>query len=917
MQIITIALYIQCMATGLVAKSIIENVDLSELTTINTRITYTFNDNSYIDTLDKEILEKQCSGIQDAVLCDALLRKSMRSVIFNIKTIPQLIADKLSLSEDKAELVMYLKYRPYQFRLSSGIYAEEREIQLIYPDYKAVVFNIRDYPVMTRFILEYSNITRLNITLPSYNYTIGDIIKIPSLLGKLCVASITREDIQYISQLSLGCGGFHISTSMIDRSGSYNIKILVVGETISAGSVQVELNSPELDFRIKTDKKRVNTGEIFNIIVEPQDILESCKIRIINPVGNIVFDSDYSRCDRIPVAVSPTWTGGNYVIVMDATDGALWGKSSTVIWIGGPRYANAVIKTDKTIYNAGETVNIYIGTKGDYCITGLYSNDYRKLALAQSDSCGDVKIHLDPSLKPDTYIIRTKVYRFGMLEAIGTADIQVEEWKPPKISEYSLLCGDGFFYIGDYVLPCLSYHNQVCRPLSVGLPLCLCFDRTDILRDICNSGESCGEDGCREENLSPYIIAIDNGICRARRGLEEVSCVFVSEICDDSCVCLDDEYNPLDFCSSGELCTSNGCSKPELYFHVTSISTRHVRSELLEKGAGIVWMGDIFFKAMPLDSDFISYLRANASLGGKHAYKTEIKFDSTTGKYRVLTYFRASLLPGRYPLILTLLFQHGDKTISTSVRREFYVYYPKSYSLDVDILDIDIDAINLNQLREGIAFRVDALVLDNAGNRFTGFGQRDIYVTVDGKKARVTSVNYNSLAGLWRIGVLFITNKTLKTGRIKLRIDSLGRLGEDTQELPLVFRDINRIKILRVMPGNLDEPVFYSATVVGFDLDIYLEVRIDFSVSEEDFNVKIGGYDFSHKIKYLTSTSDGVKLHLSDISFCPPDAELPSPDSALPVEVSVEKGEIRLEDRGTMIIKPNPGDWINGEIGCK
>ena len=146
---------------------------------------------------------------------------------------------------------------------------------------------------------------------------------------------------------------------------------------------------------------------------------------------------------------------------------------------------------------------------------------------------------------------------------------------------------------------------------------------------------------------------------------------------------------------------------------------------------------------------------------------------------------------------------------------------------------------------------------------------------------------------------------------ISVAIDHLGRKGgskepiEVTDYVPLDFR------IQRSSPGNDNEPLIHYLAVMGFNLDIFLQIKGTIDVSERDFRVFIGSLNVTDNLAYLVSTTSGVRLHLSDISLCPhpPDG---GSTVELVVEIHTQMGTVETR-RTDLQVKSNPGRYV---VGC-
>ncbi len=146
---------------------------------------------------------------------------------------------------------------------------------------------------------------------------------------------------------------------------------------------------------------------------------------------------------------------------------------------------------------------------------------------------------------------------------------------------------------------------------------------------------------------------------------------------------------------------------------------------------------------------------------------------------------------------------------------------------------------------------------------------------------------------------------------ISVAIEHLGRSGnskepiEVTDYVPLDFR------IQRASPGNDNEPLIHYLAVMGFNLDIFLQIKGTIDVSERNFHVFIGERNVTENLAYLVSTTSGVRLHLSDISLCP---HPPNGGSTVELLVEIHTPQGVIESKRTDLqVKSNPGRYV---VGC-
>ncbi len=909
--------------SAIVADEVVEEVDISTLKYAQVDITYVLP-SRYLDTLDDQLLNSRCSLLSSVTGCRASIYGGEEKVVFNmLEPSPEIGVRDLDVQEDLINVEFYFKYLPKQYVLAQGLMVRERGMKIRYPTHTTVLNYVLDMPLLSQFAISRRAVP-FSATVDKTSFVIGETIPIPKITeGIFCIAALLDGDTVIVRDYSSTCSPFELGTTSFIPEGSYDLYLIALtGSATKYNSIRVDLEASDIPTYLDLDKDRCNLGESFVVKVTSSEDLDRCEVHFMDPFGNQVEERTSYDCENIILGTSPALVPGRYLVKAYSWKGEERGAASMSITLVGQGYSSSEITTDSNVYNAGDTIEVYSESEGDYCLTELFDSEYNKVAEAESVGCEAVDIPAHDSLEAGNYLIKTTVKKNGRIISVAPKGIEIRPWSEHSGTVQSDLCQQGKLFILGERFPCIST-GEVCIPSSSSKPLCLCFDQSGNPKDFCDYGHTCGQTGCSETKVfkTPFIIIRDQGNCLARKGDQTISCIELGEICGGNCVCINEKDQPLSSCVGGDSCTFEGCSRSTIEFEVTSVSPESVRADELRAGSAVSWKGHMHMDDQ-LFSGSRSQLEFTMRLGTITLEDADIEeeYVSAAEGWKVTGTFSGDLDPGNYETFLMV--KRGEDV--HIMRKAFQVWYPLSESaLNIELRYVNPEKMSYRELGlEGGGIELHARVTNHAGRALTGKDlPPDVFnMSLEGAATSLGAFSmsepkFDKKLGLWVIKGTFYTKVRITISRLELSIMHLGRTGEATSPFELLEHVPLEITIRTTEPGS-NKPIFHLMAITGFDIDVYVDIEGSSSLQSKDFNIKIGHVEIKSDcgtadgdpcIGYIVDTERGVRIHLSNIKLC--ELEDVSSDSVRNLSIEIEEMGQKARAKTQLRIVSNPGKY--------
>ena len=878
-----------------------ETVDLSSLSRARSSVVFHLRD---AQARDSESLKVACRRIPQASSCipNVVTMPEGEDVIFDID-VPHDLSIQSIEGEGPDRLVLLSRVRPLQFSLGAGFGEMSRILLVRYPSHTTAVERVQDAMLTATIPLDLTTAEELDILAPD-PVPAGELVRIPGLEGALCVLAVLDGTTIVQRRILPGCQNTLIPTVGIDPDNEHRLLVVIVDiGTIKHAVLPLTIRPVEFHLSMLLDRDPVVAGESFTIELGRR--VDSCVVTLEDAGGHVMDRLELTECERIPVGTSSGMVPGLYVVRVDATLSERTVSVTTTIEILSAGMETAVIHMEKRSFLPGETARIHVDTPGDWCTTAVYNLDGIKVSEEATFGCGTFDIQLDDALPPGKYIIRTEVFKKGVLTAVVATPIEVEEWRPAMRTARHELCAQGFLPVDELRIPCIA-EGDVCSPSSLATPFCLCFSN-DEATDVCRYGSPCTSEGCGPRKLAdPYVIVREpGGRCIARRGSDSLSCVEEGELCTDRCVCLSGSGSPIATCSKGESCQPDGCQATSLQFRIKELPVNHTRADVLANGVTLTWEGSVLFDGSPVITQ--GAVTGKAFLSDLSSTGFEASFD---GSWSLSATFAGDLSPGTHELYLVVE-HNGFRHV---IRSPFEVWHPQDDSGIILFMErLAPTQLSRAELDIGSPLEVMVRVRDLDGRDLVHLPQSAFTLTTAGIEADPVTATFDRVGGIWTIvGTLRGTPNDKEEA--VLSVEHLGRKGTLRAQLSVADRAPLSLRIQRVEPGTMDKPLFYALTTLGFELDIYLNIHGAEGVTKDSFDIRLGELAIgADMITYIINTLEGTRIHVSGVRLCPPEP----PDTLLPLVVTLADGGRSAHDSTTVLIKGNPGHWDNvEEVSC-
>lgn len=912
---LVVLLLVSAAAEVIEVTRVLEETDVSSLTEALTTVSVSLPSDYVSTKVTDADLEGLCeTHFPQATSCSAkrTATGSEAGVVVSITERPILLLEGFERDGMSARVTLNLAYVPRQFPITGGYDVKERLVNLRLPTHRTVLRDIENMRFNITFSLTWQG-DELDLSFPAPDITAGDRIAIPAPGGSLCGAALLGPDGALLARtLSFGCERFDLGTSGDTAAGIHDLYIFsITGRTVKLARRSVKVKASALPFTASSDKQVVYLGSDFTVSTSSAQELEACDIRIRDPQGAVVEAVHVESCKDVAIGTATAWAPGTYTVEVRAQGDDRTGSSTFSVEFRGLGYTAAATKTDKNSYTAGETIAAHTEADGDLCKLELVDSEHVRVSEQEVPGCTTCQLPIDEGVPSGDYVLKTMVYKGGKLKAVASTGIEIKEWRPAIATAMSDLCMGGSFPVGRYKLPCIP-EGASCLPTSHAAPVCLCFSEEKAV-DVCAFNARCTSDGCREPELvrSPFIIVYERGECLAKHGIQTLSCIEVSEICNGNCVCLNEDRNAVSSCITGDVCTPGGCQPLVLEFELDGLSTDHARSDAIERGTELAWTGHLRFKGKLLDGSKTNQVVVSGRLGGLASMDERVQYISPAQGWRISMRFRGELEPGLTDAFLLVEFG-GDTHI---IRRPFEVWFPEELAeLDISFKTTSPNKVSLQRLEFGTSVKAVTTITDKKGTDITFLPRDAVKLAIGNLDAMAVTPTYDPLTGWWDVVGTFRSATRPKGNFITLSVNYLGRKGSAWEGFMVLDQTPLAVKVTKVEPGMLENPLFVLLATLGFDMDVYLQLESPVQLDKGSFKVSIGSYDVSPDITYVTMTSVGTRIHLSDVRLCP---QPPAPGSRLRVTIGVEVGDEYSEDSTFIQVQGNPGNWKNTqEASC-
>ena len=925
--LLLVLLLITSPAVGVMAFSVTEDVDFAALDKQTATVTFELQPSAAAALTDAD-LRTRCTIAAPSSDCEPWRDISTGRIIFTVTDEPSFGVEELAWEdvwgEDGIRVRLAHEYRPRQFTLAPGLLAENRELSIRYPAYRAIVEDVRNQPTLSTFTVSGkdnpldipSSVRELASAL-----VIGDAFNIPRLQGSLCIAAIMLpgEVRPALSAVSPDCEPFLLPTTGLLVEEGAELALIAIDTwgdlpRLSSARTPVVATRAQLTVAVNVASAIV-TGTSFEVDISVDSEVDRCEVTVLDLEGHRWDELDLTTCDRVRLGTAG-FVPGDYLIRVRARRSELTGTGTATFTFSDTGEGAVELTTDKDVYSAGENLAVFPAGEGELCEVTVTDADGNVVTRTSSGGCEPTDLELEEELEPGMYEVEMEVYQGGEIVATGIKTFEIVDWRPRQGSVHSDLCFGGTLPVLDTGIPCIG-PQMPCHPTSAAFPLCLCFDENGMPRDVCEYQDTClpmpgSSTACSSPSAStsPFTVVRTRGNCVAKRGLETLSCVEVGEICSGNCVCLDPSDHALSPCTAGQVCSLAGCQMPEFTFEVKEFKPIHVRTDAMSDGVALTWTGVVKMGDRVDDKRVHEELEASSFLGGTGGPTPGMSYDGSLNEWTFSTAFNHTLAPGRYDAFLML--NVGDDM--HLVRRPFEVWYPLEKSeIDIEVISVAPRRVSRSAVEHGATVRIGMRITDSEGEEVPYVPVSAMTAHLDGgerpERADVTSATYDRHTGTWTV-VTYLQGEGTDADHLTLAVNHLGRTGQARAQLDVLEHVPLSMRILSVEPGTRERPLFLLLAGLGFDMDVLMDLEGGETITKDSFSIRIGGHDVSDTVAFVYRTSVGVRLHLSAIRLCP------TPEQAMPLDVVVtvrDNTGDEASDTTRIQLSGNPGNWRNLE----
>ena len=750
----------------------------------------------------------------------------------------------------------------------------------------------------------------------------GTAVRLPMLEGVACAAELMDGDKLFAAVQSMECRDLYLIIPPEARHKVqlrfYRIEFSGAGAPdVTMAERELVLDEADIAGTVSTTRSYTLPGQIVSAEVSANGELVGCTARIVRE-GRVYQERYFRPCHIIELGTATDWPAGVYELSVtlygDGAVGQATGLFTLVRLQGGEEPAPVAMRARQSAVMAGEDIEVLISAPGDHCIIELESPEGISFARQYSRDCGQARIRTEPSYRPGNYVVRISSYSGGILLSSRSEVVSITPWHP-TVSEVDVICGpSGSLAFEDIELPCISV-GQRCISRRESSPNCVCTRGGDIV-DVCLPGQQCHTSGCRGEEI-PFAVTRESGSCTISVFHERLPCIEWGQTCSrSSCVCLDDEDRPRERCMFGQACTAEGCIRYEFGASILDVAGSVTEASLIAGLAHVVVELHVYTidndgRRAPVEDQ--GSVRVDAYLGPLPA--------SVTPKGRVgggsLAYgltFSGSMSAGVYGL--RLFVSHRGQTVILS--QTFPVWFAGDNRLLIKPIRVTPRYLSLDAIETagGGEVEVTAKVVDMNGIEHQEIPAYAFSIDVPGFKPELTS-RFDHERGVWSFRVGLEVPEDPGDGRrsvdITLHADHLmpTKTSVAVRGAFVVGRETERhLRIVKVLPGDLSEPLFHALAAGGFDMDVLIDVA-NIDASPNTLSVYLRSPQPSNKVSvsYIRPSPEGLHIMLQDV--CVPQA-LPGTH----MNVYVVHDPTGLKDQTAVPVEENPGGWKSMRGGC-
>lgn len=878
-------------------------VNIEEYSIINalgemeSRISFFLTDKEY-QYVDLTSFLENCNNAA-FTYCNVIKRFDNSVVVHVKRNIDMNIIDAYFLSNDYVRFHLQHNYTPVHNIVGSHVLQRDITLLIEFPSHTIQIDNFRSKSALLNFTLDISTEEK-KIGTKSDNATTGTYVNMWAFAADKCFLFMEQTNSSRVLSKTLTCDTQTLRIPDNIASGDYIITIVgLTNKNALFGKKKINIEYKKRSANVFIDETD-HLGENIVLFLESDQNISSCDLSIYDDTYSERNTAFYSNCkERLTFPTLTEWEDGNYHLQLNyfINDSVEIVTKDFTLVAASNLVAEEII-LEKKAFSPGETLSALVEFEGevDFCETRLFDSKNTLLLSSESFACEKTQLILDESLPPGKYTIRTDIYKDGQIISKRRNHFTLNTWNPLPGTEMERYCPYGTFLFLEQRLPCIQSGHQ-CIPTSQTTPLCMCFSQDETLLDMCHFGESCKNSGCIKNVTLPFHIHFEGEKCIASKGDYVLDCIELGQLCMASnCVCI--HNNNLFSCEPGDICTPNGCFSPILMYELRSFTPTTMRQNDVQFGIDFKWNGVLRLENKPITPNNIS---AEAKLGPLDAKQITTKLEED-GTVTFITYFSGKIDPGHYEIYLVI--EKDGETFIT--RRKVHIWYNDN-TLKTKVKDILPVKIENKLLKNGLPFRVRLNIYDKTGKEMKNLDSSSFSISF--KDIKTESISAEYVDRMWSIvGVLQANNVKEKTRTLNFSINHLGRYTEYKQPVEFLEKIPLQIQILKLFPGNQNDPIFHMLTTMGFDLEIILRIQGYADINKDVFSIFINGINYTDHISHLVQTNIGPKMRITNIRMCP---NPPSPHSLIPVEIFAATDSQTTFDSAFLYIDQNPGSWTN------
>ena len=656
----------------------------------------------------------------------------------------------------------------------------------------------------------------------------------------------------------------------------------------------------------KTDKDVYKAGEDVNLFTDaPGDI---CTVQVFNQDGIRVMEEDSLGCGNAELELDPSLDSGTYTVQTTAyKNNRNVGSSMNMIevsdWRPELRSAQSEVCEGGFMHVLGATLPCI--ETGQTCVPS--SGDI-PLCLCFGKESGDV----------------VDVCEYGRF--CGASDCSEQRIKSPFIIIESE--GECMAKSGEQTLSCIEI-GEIC------MGTCVCLDREKNPAATCVIGEMCGTDGCAPSALEFSLLEMEPAHVRADvLASEGINLTWKGNVRFEGAVLGDEALAEL--AANASLHDHDTVDDPTIW-------------RLHGESAG--WAINTTFKAQMLPGEYEAFIvvgyRDNIHVL-RRPFEVWYPRDESILRLSIKEVDPAKVRPKDFevgfPLEIDVTVNDMDGGIVVNLPLKAfnltfgglepvsstptYNKLSQRWHLASNFMDVliftweDVPGMDSGRLRSYLRRTYGEPWMDDVDISKSNDGRTIILASGDdwvefaleagGVTVSTDDGNGHGLSVREEEGEHKVYSALPTEQAITLNVGYLGRKGRATSNVDVVDHVPLEFNIQRASPGNENEPLIHYLTMMGFNLDIFLQLKGSTDVSEDAFRVSIHGKDVTEHIAYLVSTTSGIRLHLSDISLCP---NLPAGGSQVELKVVINSPMGGVVERSTQLeLRSNPGQYV---VGCQ